>query len=322
MTKVSKISENLTDVLSPVNAVNAKSLFKNDSINLPKGFDNAIVSGNNLYGFVSDNFGLIKPMDVMETFSNEFEKYGIPFETKGKIDTRGNYELRFEFTNNAIDNETWTINDELKATLGFGGGLAGTRSTYINDMVTRLACLNGMTRIKSEIIMNKVRNTKNTHATKFGIDFELLMPLVEQFINSHDYIKEQKTLIDMELKNDHILPFFYEVTKGTKFPESKFQNAFDRMKLEATNIGFTAMNRYLAFAGLNYILEHDSMGMDLVQTKNTDIVLASRIEGLNIGNAVKNFNQIVRSENERIETYKSLNDGKEPRGKRKILELV
>jgi hypothetical protein len=322
MTKVSKISENLADVLSPVNAVNGNSLFKNEGITLPKGFDNAIISGNKVYGFVSQNFGLIKPMDVMETFGNEFEKYGIPFETKGKIDSKGNYELRFEFTNDKLTSETWSVNDELKAMLAFGGGLAGTRSTYLNDMVTRLACLNGMTRIHSQILMNKVRNTKNTHATKFGIDFELLMPLVETFINSHDYIKEQKILIDMELKNDHILPFFYEITKGTKFPESKFQDAYDRMKLEATNIGFTAMNRYLAYAGLNYILEHDSMAMDLVQTKNTDNVLASKVENLSIGNAVKNFNQIVRSENERIETYKSLNDGKEPRGKRKVLELV
>jgi hypothetical protein len=322
MTKVSKISEKLADVLAPVNAVNANGLFKNEGITLPKGFDNAIISGNKVYGFVSQNFGLIKPMDVMETFGNEFEKYGIPFETKGKIDSKGNYELRFEFTNDKLTSETWSVNDELKAMLAFGGGLAGTRSTYLNDMVTRLACLNGMTRIHSQILMNKVRNTKNTHATKFGIDFELLMPLVETFINSHDYIKEQKILIDMELKNDHILPFFYEITKGTKFPESKFQDAYDRMKLEATNIGFTAMNRYLAFAGLNYILEHDSMGMDLVQTKNTDNVLASKVENLSIGNAVKNFNQIVRSENERIQNYKDLNDGKEPRGKRKVLELV
>ena len=322
MTKLSKISENLGDVLAPVNSINANSLFKNEGIKLPNGFDNAIISGEKLYGFVSNNFGLIKPMDVIETFSNEFEKYGIPFDTKGRIDNRGNYELRFEFTNNAINKETWSINDELNATLAFGGGLAGTRSTYLNDMVTRLACLNGMTRTNSEIMMNKVRNTKNTHATKFGIDFELLMPLIEQFINSHDYIKEQKILIDMELKNDHILPFFYEVTKGTKFPESKFQDAYDRMKLEASNIGFTSMNRYLAYAGLNYILEHDSMAMDLVQTKNTDNVLATKVEILNIGMAVKNFNQIVKNENDRIETYKSLNDGKTPRGKRKILELV
>jgi hypothetical protein len=322
MKNVQKISENLNDVLAPVNAIEARTLFKNDAINLPKGFDKAIISGSNLYGFVSDNFGLIKPMDVMETFSSEFEKYGIPFETSGKIDTKGNYELRFEFTNQNISKETWTVNDELKAMLAFGGGLAGTRSTYVTDMVKRLACLNGMTRTESQILMNKVRNTKNTHLNRLGIDFEKLMPLVEIFINSHDFVKEQQILIDAELKNEHILPFFYEATKGTKFPESKFQDAFDRMKIEASNIGFSSMNRYLAYAGLNYILEHDSMAMDLVQVKNTDNVLASKVAEINIGMAVKNFNQIVRTENERIETYKSLNDGKEPRGKRKILELV
>jgi hypothetical protein len=322
MKSAQKISENLSDVLAPVNTVNANELFKNEAIILPKGFDNAIISGEKVYGFVSDNFGLIKPMDVMETFSNEFEKYGIPFETSGKIDTRGNYELRFEFTNENISKETWTVNDELKAMLGFGGGLAGTRSTYINDMVKRLACLNGMSRTESQIMLNKVRNTKNTHATKLGIDFEKLMPMVEQFINSHDFVKEQHVLINAELKNEHILPFFYEVTKGTKFPESKFQDAFDRMKVEASNIGFSSMNRYLAYAGLNYILEHDSMAMDLVQTKTTDLDIVSKIVDLNIGMAVKNFNQIVRDEKNRIDTYMSLNNGKEPRGKRKVLELV
>lgn len=322
MKNAQKISENLNDVLAPVNSVDANTLFKNDAIKLPKGYDKAIVSGSNLYGFVSNNFGLIKPMDVMETFSNEFEKYGIPFETTGKIDTKGNYELRFEFTNQKITKETWTVNDELKAMLAFGGGLAGTRSTYINDMIKRLACLNGMTRTESQILMNKVRNTKNTHLNKLGIDFEKLMPLIETFINSHDFIKEQHVLIDAELKNEHILPFFYEVTKGTKFPESKFQDAFDRMKLEASNIGFSSMNRYLAYAGLNYILEHDSMAMDLVQVKSTDMDIASKVAEINIGMAVKNFNQIVRDEINRIDTYKSLNDGKEPRGKRKVLELV
>lgn len=322
MKNVQKISNDLKDVLAPVKAVEANYLFKNEAISLPNGYDKAIVSGDKVYGFVSKNFGLINPIDVAETFGNEFEKFGIPFDLQGKIDTRGNYELRFEFTNPNYKPETRNVGDEISAMLSFGGGLAGTRSTYVRDMVKRLVCSNGMSRLFSEILMNKVRNTKNTHDTKFGIDFELLMPLVEQFINNHDYIKEQKILIDMELKNEHVLPFFYEVTKGTKFPESKFQDAFDRMKLESEILGFTSMNRYLALAGLNYILEHDSMSMDLVQTSSTDLAISSKVEALNIGMAVKNFNQIVRAENERIENYKLANDGKEPRGKRKVLELV
>ena len=315
------ITSGLDCVLANVSLVEATSILKYENLSLPSGFDMAVKTGNNIYGFVSKNFGLIKPMDVFETFGSEFEKNSIPFDTKGKIDQRGNWELRFKFGNPKVSTEK-VVGDEISAMLGVGGGLAGSRSFYLNDMVERLVCTNGMTRTFSEILLNKVRNTKNNHANKLGIDFGLLMPLIHEFISNHSYIEEQKKLISMELKNEHVLPFFYEITKGSKFPESKFQDAFDRMKLEAKDLGFTAMNRYLAYAGLNYILEHDSMAMDLVKTKETDSVLASRVEPLNIGIAVKNFNQIVKAENERISSYQAANDGKSPRGKRKILELV
>jgi len=313
-----KISNSLEDVLAPVNAVNANSLFKNETIALPKGYDKAIVSGDKVYGFVSENFGLIKPMDAFQTFSEEFEKFGLEFEPVGRIDSRGNWELRFKFMNEGY---TKQVGDELFAALSFGGGLAGSRSTYLNDLVYRKVCSNGMHRIVSEILMNKVRNTKNNHELKFGIDFEKLLPLVETFANNHDYVQEQIKLQDAELKNEHILPFFYEATKGTKFPESKFQTAYDRMKLEASELGYTSMNRYLALAGLNYILEHDSMALDLVSTRDIDQKIMGNSD-LNIGIAVKNFNQIVKAENERISSYQAENDGKSPRGKRKVLELV
>lgn len=316
------IDSRLEKVLAPVNLVDAGSLFKNENIQLPRGYSKAVKSGERIYGFVSDNFGLIKPADVYETFSDEFNSSKIEFDTKGRIDQRGNFELRFRFKNPDYDPKTRVVGDKISAMLAVGGGLAGSRSFYLNDMVERLICTNGMSRIESEILLNKVRNTKNNHATKLGIDFKLLMPLIHEFINNHSYIDEQTKLIDMELKNEHVLPFFYEATKGTKYPESKFQSAYDRMKLEASELGFTAMNRYLAYAGLNYILEHDSMAMNLVQTKEIDNLLSNKVDTINIGNAVKNFNQIVRTENERISSYSAANDGKLPRGKRKVLELV
>lgn len=315
------INSDLANVLAPVNMVNASDLFVNPKLILPNGMDKAIKSGDKIYGFVSETFGLIKPSDVFDTFGSEFSKRGIPFETKGRIDQRGNFELRFMFENTEVTKETRKVGDQIRAMLAVGSGLAGTRSFYVNDMIERLVCLNGMTRTESTIALNKVRNTQNNHLNKLGVDFDLLMPLLENFITSKEFLNEQTRLIEMELKHDHILPFFYEVTKGTKFPESKFQSAFDRMQLEASQLGFTAMNRYLAYAGLNYILEHDSMAMNLVQTKDTDSVLASRVETTNIGMAVKNFNAIVKAENERISAYQTLHDGKSPRGKRKITEL-
>lgn len=315
------ITTELSEVLAPVNAVDATSLFKNENIILPRGHEKAIVSGEKIYGYVSNNFGLIKPMDVFSTFGEEFEKAGLNFEPLGKIDNRGNWELRFKFVNPNFDPKTRAVGDELNAMFAFGSGLAGSRGSYINDMVYRVFCSNGMARAFSEIMLNKVRNTKGNHSTKFGIDFEKLMPLVYEFVSNHSYIEEQKKLQDMELKTEQILPFFYEATKGSNFAESKFQTAYDRMKLEASELGYTSMNRYLALAGLNYVLEHDSMALNLVQTKETDQKISSRAE-LNIGMAVKNFNQIVKIENERISSYQAENDGKSPRGKRKVLELV
>jgi hypothetical protein len=317
------ISSELSQVLAPVNSVDAKTLFKNEAIQLPRGHEKAIVSGNKVFGYVSENFGLIKPMDVFSTFGEEFEKFGLTFEPLGRIDNRGNWELRFKFLNpNDKGKKARQVGDEAFAMLAFGGGLAGSRSSYINDMVYRKVCSNGMHRLISEILLEKVRNTKNNHASKFGIDFEKLLPLVETFVNKHSFIEEQKRLIDMPLKQAEILPFFYEATKGTNFAESKFQTAFDRMKLEAKQLGYTEMNRYLAYAGLNYILEHDSLALNLVQTGETDAFIASRVETLDIALAIKNFDTIALAEKNRLDAYALENDGKSPRGKRKVLELV
>lgn len=317
------IVSDLSSVLAPVNAIEALTLFKNEKTQLPKGHEKAIVSGDKIYGYVSENFGLIKPMDVYSTFGEEFEKAQINFETLGRIDNRGNWELRFKFDNPNVSekNSERIVGDVLYAMLAFGSGLAGTRGSYIEDIIYRKVCMNGQHRFISEILMSKVRNTKNNQVTKFGIDFEKLIPLVLNFIEKHDFISEQQKLVDMELKTEQILPFFYEATKGTFFAESKFQTAYDRMKLEASELGYTAMNRYLALAGLNYVLEHDSMGLNLVQTKDADQKIASRSE-LNMGMATKNFNAIVKAENERISLYQAENEGKSPRGKRKVLELV
>ena len=321
--KNSVISSELSQVLAPVNSVDAKTLFKNEAIELPKGHEKAIISGNKVYGYVSENFGLIKPMDVFSTFGDEFEKFGLSFEPLGKIDNRGNWELRFKFLNpDDKGKKERQVNDEAFAMLAFGGGLAGSRSTYMNDLVYRKVCSNGMHRLISEIMLNKVRNTKNNHASKFGIDFEKLLPLVENFVNKHSFIEEQKRLIDMPLKNSEILPFFYEATKGTNFAETKFQSAFDRMKFEASELGYTEMNRYLAYAGLNYVLEHDSLALNLVQTGETDSLIASRVETLDIALAIKNFDTIALGEKNRLDAYALENDGKSPRGKRKVLELV
>lgn len=320
MENQAKVSTELKDVLKPVNAYPAKSLFKNEDIHLPKGYDQAIVSGTKVYGFVSNGFGLIQPSEVNEAFGNEFTKTGLNFETKGRIDSKGNYDLRFVFP--LKDKKDANVGDEISAMLTFGGGLAGSRSTSIRDMVERLVCSNGMTRIESLITFTKVRNTKNNHETKFGIDFEKLMPLVMAFIENHDKLKEdQEKLASMEVKDNQILPIFYEVTKGTRFPESKFQAAYNRMAMEADQLGYTSMNRYLVQCGLNYILEHDIESMDLIQLSNIDQTISSKIENVNLGMAVKNFNAINKAEKERIEKYRTENDGKEPRGRRRVLEL-
>jgi hypothetical protein len=317
------ICSDLSEVLAPVNAIEALTLFKNEKIVLPRGHEKAIISGNTIFGYVSENFGLIKPMDVFSTFSEEFEKFGLSFEPLGRIDNRGNWELRFKFDNPEFSGKYGKeVGDEVFGMLAFGGGLAGSRSSYINDMAYRKTCSNGRHSLVSQILMDKVRNTKNNHASKFGIDFQKLLPLVEVFINNHSYIEEQKRLIDMPLKQAEILPFFYEATKGTNFAESKFQTAFDRMKLEAKQLGYTEMNRYLAYNGLNYILEHDSLALNLVQTKETDMLISSRVETLDLALAIKNFDTIALGEKTRLENYARENEGKSPRGKRKVLELV
>jgi len=316
-----RISKNLSDLTTNVMLVDATTVMTKN-YQMPSGFDKAVINENNdLYGFVSKNFSLIQPNDIIDTFGSEFDKRNIKFDVSGKIDNRGNYQVRYSFDNNI--NISKKIGDILRSMLGINGGISGGQSFGMFEMEDRLICLNGMTSTsKANEIFAKVRNTKNVHANKLGINFDLLIPIIENWLENNTLYVRQEILQDMELKSNQILPFFYEATKGTFFPESKFQDAFNRMKFEQSTLGYTAMNRYLAYAGLNYILEHDSMNLDIIKTTNIDRVVSSKVIDLSISQAVKNFNSIVRSENERIETYKSLNDGKEPRGKRKVLELV
>lgn len=316
------ISTKLSDLKTKVNLVNAKTVLSDANIVLPSGYDKAVINDDKvLYGFVSKNFKLTQPNDIIEIFGNEFTDRNLKFDISGKIDARGNYQVRFEFPTESGERK---LHDKVSSMLGINGGLAGGQSFGMVEMFKRLVCLNGMTRIsKGNEVFAKVRNTINTHANKLGINFDLLIPVIEDWVNNNDLAFEfQEKMQSQELKQEHILPFFYEATKGTFFPTSKFQDAYDRMKLEASELGYTAMNRYLAYAGLNYILEHDSMSLDMIKTTKADSIISSKSIDLNIGMAVKNFNQIVKTENERIDSYKALHDGKEPRGKRKILELV
>lgn len=316
------ISNNLSSLKTKVNLVNAKSVLSDSNIVLPSGYDQAVINENQvLYGFVSKNFKLVQPNDIIEVFGEQFDKNNLKFDISGRIDSRGNYQVRFEFLNELFSGK---LHDKVSNMLGVNNGLAGGQSFGMVEMFKRLACLNGMTRIsKANEIFAKVRNTINTHNNKLGVDFETLMPVIENWAKDNDLAFEfQEKMQNQELKQEHILPFFYEATKGTFFPTSKFQDAYDRMKLEASELGYTAMNRYLAYAGLNYILEHDSMNMDIIKTTKADSIISSKSIDLNIGMAVKNFNSIVKQENERIEKYKASHDGKLPNGRKPILELV
>lgn len=317
------ISNDLSALKAKVNLVSASSVMSDAGMILPSGYDMAVVNENKvLYGFVSNNFGLIQPNDIIEIFGEQFDKKSLKFDISGRIDTRGNYQVRFEFP--MIQSAERKLNDLVSAMLGINGGLAGGQSFGLSKMFKRLACLNGMTRIsKGDELFSKVRNTKKTHLNKLGIDFDLLMPIIEEWATNSDFAFEfQEKLQNQELKTEHVLPFFYEATKDTFFPTTKFQDAYDRMKVEANELGYTAMNRYLAYAGLNYILEHDSLSLDILKTNNADKIISSKAIDMNIGNAVKNFNQLVREEKERIEQYKATHDGKLPNGRKPVLELV
>lgn len=315
------ISNDLSVLKTKVNLVNASSVMNDAEMILPSGYDLAVVNENKvLYGFVSKNFSLVQPSDIIDTFGEQFDKRDMKFDISGRIDNKGNYQVRFDFP---LANER-KLNDLVNAMLGINGGLAGHQSFGMVKMFKRLVCLNGMTRMsKAEEVFAKVRNTKNSHLNKLGIDFDLLMPIIEEWASNSDLAFEfQEKLQNQELKQEHILPFFYEATKDSFFPSTKFQDAYDRMKVEANELGYTAMNRYLAYAGLNYILEHDSMSLDILKTSNADKIISSKTIDMNIGMAVKNFNQLVREEKERIEKYQASHDGKLPNGRKPILELV
>jgi hypothetical protein len=319
--KTPVIGKGMDLVLTNVTKVETTSLFKNPNLRISSDKSHAIIRDNQILGLVSPNFSLIKPSDFNYEMLDAFEKNHIQNLTlHGLIDQKGNWEIRYEHGERGKDLK---VGDIINPYVSFSNGLAGTKSGNSGGGALRLVCTNGNTTPEAEkIFAQKVRNTKNTQNLKLGIDFDQLIEKFLRFFENFDQVViEQQKFMEMEFKTEQILPVFYELTKDTLFPMSKFQSAFDRIAFEAKELGYTQMNRYLAYNGLNYILEHDSMQMDLNKVKEIDKTISSRLATLNIGQAVKNFNQIARTENERIEAYQAENDGKSPRGKSKVLEL-
>jgi hypothetical protein len=322
-TKMPVILKGMENVLMNVTKVPTKTLFKNENLRMSSDKSCAIIRDNQILGLVSPNYSLIKPSDFNYEMLEAFQKteFGDKLSLHGSIDPRGNWEIRYETSYPKPDG--MKKHDEINPFVSFSNGLSGTKSGNAGGGAMRLVCTNGMmSRVTKEIFAQKVRNTKNTQDLKLGIDFDDLVQKYLRYFESFGLvIEEQKELIGQEFKKEQILPVFYELTKDTSFPMSKFQTAFDRIAFEAKELGYTEMNRYLAYAGLNYILEHDSMQMDLNKVKEIDHTISQRLANLSISQSVKNFNQIVKSENERIEMYQAENDGKSPRGKSKVLEL-
>lgn len=322
--KVAKntIETNLDNVLKPIELVKTTDLFLNPLLEVPSKMQNAVIREGKIYGLVSDNFGLVQPNNVHAIFSEKMKQFGLT-NVSGKFDVNGNWHLKYTLENEYKKgskefNEALRNKDIINPSLLIGGGIAGTHILFGKGQVQRPICENGSS-IASVLFSFGAKNTKKNHSNKVGVsessdllelNFDIILPEIENFIKDFEQVKEiQKTLIDMEFNQSDVLPVFYELTKGTLFPQSKFQDAFDILKYEKEILGYTKVNRYLAYNALNYILEHDTMAMDLVKRNEIDSVLASRIINLNINDAVRNFNDIYSEHN-----------GK--KNNRKILELV
>lgn len=328
------IATGLENVLIDVKKVKTESLFK-QYINKETGQRDTIIQNTDNeytvigtlpngrkkdFGRFSENYFLLSPKMVFESVQEWIETKKMPFTPKGYIDGSGNYQLRFIYDDGTDTKQL----DQIFAGFKVSGSIGGGSKLSINGFLERLICTNGMaTPIENEIFVKKVKHSKQRiHTLHGGINFDEIMPQVETFLNQFDLVKEhQEKLQNMELKENHVLPFFYEVTKGTHYPQSKFQDAYNRMQYEADKLGYTAMNRYLAYAGLNYVLEHDSAGLSIPKRDMIDSEISQRNESINIGFAVKNFKAIEKAETAKIEAYQAQNEGKNPRGKRKLLEL-
>jgi hypothetical protein len=313
------IETNLDNVLMPVELVKTSDLLFNPMLEVPSKMENAVIRNSKIYGFVSDNFGLVQPSNVHNVFSEKLKQFGLN-NVSGKFDAKGNFHLKYTIENEYKKgskefNEALRNKDIINPSLLISGGIAGTHILSAKGQGNRPVCENGSS-IASILFSFASKNTKNNHSNKVGINsdldlnFDLILPEIEKFIKDFEQVKEiQKTLIDMELNKSEVLPMFYELTKGTLFPQTKFQDAFDVLKNEKSILGYTKVNRYLAYNALNYILEHDKMSMDLVKRSEIDSVLASRVIDLDINNAVRNFNEIYSEHNNK-------------KNSRKILELV
>lgn len=318
-----QIISDLNSVFAKVEKTKTVDLFFNPLLKTPSGLSNAIIRENKIYGFVSDNFSLVQPSEVNEVFDHYLKPLGFN-NTVAKIDSKGNFLIRK--IKGAIDKKSPEFLQALKTgdlinpATEIWGSIAGLKSLGGMGLAHRPWCANGATQ-KETFFEFKAKNTINTHTNKigmgenFGLDFSLILPMIEKFLENFGLVlQEQKILQNMEIKQDQILPMFYELTKDTRFPETKFQDAFDILKQEKKELGYTETNRFLVYNALNYILEHDSLGLDVTLAREIDREISSKILDLNLDIAVKNFNEIVKTETERT--------ANKTKGRKKLLELV
>jgi len=321
--KKHEIITDLEKVFAPVEKVQTRDLFFNPLLTVPSGMSSAILRENKIYSLVSDNFSLVQPSEVNQVFDHYLKPLGFN-NTLAKLDQRGNFIIRK--IQGAIDKNSPEFSEALakkhpiNPAFEIFGSIAGTSSLGGLGIGHIPWCANGST--TREILFSfKAKNTVNTHANKIGfgenlgIDFSKIVPQIEEFLKKFDlFIENQKQLQNMEVKQNQILPMFYELTKGTRFPETKFQDAFDILKQEKKDLGYTETNRFLVYNALNYILEHDSLGLDVTLSREIDQEISSKIMDLDITIALNNFNQIVKEQKAK--------DENKTRGRKKILELV
>lgn len=321
--KKHEIITDMDQVFASVEKVQTRDLFLNPFLTVPSGMSSAIIRENRVYSLVSDNFSLVQPSEVNQVFDHYLKPLGFN-NTLAKLDQKGNFIIRK--IQGPIDKNSPEFSEALvkkhpiNPAFEIYGSIAGTTSLGGLGIGHIPWCANGATN-KETMFEFKARNTINTHANKIGfgenlgVDFSKILPQIEEFLKNFNlFIENQKQLQTMEVKKDHVLPMFYELTKGTRFPETKFQDAYDILKQEKRDLGYTETNRFLVYNALNYILEHDSLGLDVTLARDIDREISSKIMDLNIGMAMKNFNQIVREQNERNEA--------KTRGRKKVLELV
>lgn len=277
-----KLIENFPHLFPHVELVNSSDVFPNYEFN--QWEQKAIVihkpnGGYHVGGLASEKYSLVKNEDIFLPIADKLDslfgsesidirlKYSKPFE----------YHLFFEMKGLST-NEIDSLYPMSEATNSYTTQIQAAQ----RNMIGRLICTNGMMTIAEKALLFNVKHTKSE--TGVFLDMDSLLKDTELLFNDFGVITSHVELLNSvklsEIKGKNNTERFEAIIKGTNFPKRQIETAFEIAQKEAKQLNQN-LTLWLAYNGLNHILNHDKSTKMTQNMKNTlDSKLINKVHAM------------------------------------------